>query len=123
MYCYWYLSLCYSLLPTLVLSLFSAAPRINLLGVASMASDVLFLVCTIVRTPVDGPAAIAEEVEGLLNIVGTASGFSRLFLAMPNVAAMVESTSKESSVKCSPPPPVWYQALGSAAAVPSMTSR
>ena len=101
MYCYWYLSLCYSLLPTLVLSLFSAAPRIRLLGVASMASDVLFLVCTVVRTPVDGPAAIAEEVEGLLNIVGTASGFNRLFLAMPNVAAMVESTSKESSVKCS----------------------
>ena len=48
--------------------LFSAAPRIRLLGVASMASDVLFLVCTVVRTPVDGPAAVAEEVEGLLNM-------------------------------------------------------
>ena len=86
---------CYLPLP----SLFSAAPRIRLLGVASVASDVLFLVCTVMRTPVDGPAAIAEEVEGLLNIVGTASGFSHLFLAKPNVAAMVESTLKESSVK------------------------
>ena len=101
MYCYWYLCLCCSLLPTLAFSLFSAAPRIRLQGVASMASDILFLVCTVVRTPFDGPTAIAEEVEGLWNIVGTASDFHRLFFAMPNVAAMVESTSKESSVKCS----------------------
>lgn len=91
--------LLYVIVPTLALSLFSAAPLMRLLGAASVGSDVLFRV-------VDDVATIAEEVEasmveGLLNMVGTASGFSRLFLSMPKVAAMVESTSKESSVKCS----------------------
>ena len=59
-----------------------------------MGSDVLFRV-------VDDVEVEVSMVEGLLNIVGTASGFSRRFLSMPKLAAMAESTSKESSVKCS----------------------
>ena len=69
---------------------FSTAPRIRLVEVPLSISVPASLLRVLV------PDSIV-----LGKIVGTASGRCLHFFDMPKVAAMAESTSKESSVKCS----------------------